>query len=82
MKQSHVVVRGDRGCFAFTGPAVSKLAADQTQMVSLDDAMFLLGALGANQQYGTTKLAHSFNEPQRVSTAHHHYDGRPESLGS
>ena len=67
-KESHVVVRGDHDCFSFTGPAVAKLASTETQMVSLDQAMFLLGGLGVHQGYGVEKLAHSFNGPQRIDT--------------
>lgn len=67
-KESHVWVRGDHDCFSFSGPAVEKLGSAETQMVSLDDAMFLLAALGVDQAYGTTKLAHSLNAPQKVAT--------------
>jgi hypothetical protein len=73
-KESHVWVRGAEDCFSFAGPAVSKLASAETQMVDLDQAMFLLAALGVEQAHGVQKLAHSLNEPVKVVT------GRPIRL--
>lgn len=70
-KESHVWVRGDEDCFSFAGPAVEKLGSAATQMVSLDDAMFLLAALGVDQGYGVQKLAHSLNEAVKVQTGRH-----------
>jgi hypothetical protein len=67
-KESHVWVRGDEDCFSFAGPGVEKLGSAETQMVSLDDAMFLLAALGVDQAYGVTKLAHSMNEAVKIQT--------------
>jgi hypothetical protein len=67
-KASHIWVRGDHDCFTFTGPAVDKLAQAEREMVGLDDAMFLLAALGVEQGYGVDKLAHSMNEPVKVVT--------------
>jgi hypothetical protein len=59
---SSVQVRaGGPDNFSFSGPAVDKLAYAQREGVSLDDAMFLLAALGVEQGYGTTKLAHSLS---------------------
>lgn len=70
-KQSHVWVRGDHDCFSFRGPGVEKLAAAEREMLSLDDAMFLLAALGVHQGYGVQKLAQALNEPVRVVTKRH-----------
>ena len=67
-KESHVVVRGDHDCFTLTGPAVEKLAHEETHNISLDQAMFLLAGLGVEQGYGVTKLAHSLNGPEHVRT--------------
>jgi hypothetical protein len=67
-KQSHVWVRGDHDCFTFTGPGVAKLASAEREMLGLDDAMFLLAALGVHQGYGVEKLGHSLNEPVKVVT--------------
>ncbi len=56
-KESHVVVRSDGQTFAFSGTPVEKLAYAERQLLSLDDAMFLLAALGTHQGYGAEKLA-------------------------
>ena len=65
-KKSHVILRGDHDCFSFSGPAVEKLAEADTQMVSLDQAMFLLAGLGVDLGQGIDKLAQSLNAAQRV----------------
>ncbi len=65
-KESHFWVRGAEDCFTFSGPAVEKLSSAETRMVTLDDAMFLMAGLGVHQGYGTQKLAHSLNAPQKV----------------
>jgi hypothetical protein len=70
-KASHVWIRGDHDCFTFTGPGVEKLAADERAMLNLDEAMFLMAALGVDQGYGVVKLGHSMNEPVKVPTKRH-----------
>lgn len=67
-KESHVWIRGDHDSFTFSGPAVEKLASDETRMVSVDDAMFLLAGLGVEQGQGVKKLAQSMRAPQKVRT--------------
>lgn len=54
--------------FSVSGPAVSKLASDETQFLSLDDTMFLLAGLGVEQSYGIKKLGEAFSnrEPALV----------------
>jgi hypothetical protein len=66
-KKSHVTVRGDHDCFTFSGPATDKLAYDETQMVSLDQAMFLLAGLGVDLEQGVNKLAQAMNSPQLIN---------------
>ena len=52
--------------FSFRGPAVEKLAHDTREFLSLPEAMFLLGGLGVNQQYGIQKLAESLSSERVV----------------
>jgi hypothetical protein len=47
---------GGYDSFSVRGFAVEKLAADERNFLSLDDTMFLLGALGADLDYVQTKL--------------------------
>lgn len=54
---SSVAVRfGGHDSFSVSGFPVEKLAADERNFLSLDDTMFLLGALGADLDYVQAKL--------------------------
>lgn len=68
LSMASVFVRSDGSTFSFEGPAISKLGAAETRFLNLDDATFLLGALGANLSYGMKKLGESYNgrEPVRI----------------
>jgi hypothetical protein len=48
---------GGSNSFSFTGMPVEKLGYDATQFLSLDDATFLLGAMGVTPKYAQEKLA-------------------------
>jgi hypothetical protein len=50
------VVGDSSGVFSFRGPAVAKIASDQTKFLSRNDAMFLGVALGAEQEFFKTAL--------------------------
>lgn len=47
--------------FTIRGPAVDKLASAEREFIGLDQAMFLLAALGVEQGHGTTKIAHAMH---------------------
>jgi hypothetical protein len=47
----------DPNCFSFSGLAVDKLAAAEREELTQDEAMFLLGGLGANLDSAQVKLA-------------------------
>jgi len=69
-KKSQVTVRSDGQVFSFSGEPVAKLAYAQREMLSLDEAMFLLAGLGTHQGYGAEKLAHAvfLEQPVRIQT--------------
>lgn len=53
-----VDIRGSgSNCFSIDGPAVEKLASDDKHFLNIDDAMFLLSALGCSPAYSGAKLA-------------------------
>jgi hypothetical protein len=53
-----VEIRGSgTNCFSIDGLAVSKLASQDRHFLNVDDAMFLLSALGASPRYAGVKLA-------------------------
>jgi hypothetical protein len=58
---------GDPNSFSFEGQLL-KVASEERQFLSLDDAMFLLAGLGVDLEYGIKKLgqAISGSEPVRV----------------
>jgi hypothetical protein len=62
------LVSGGGGTFSVRGSHVEKLAHDEREMLGIDDAMFLLAALGVEQTYGATKIAeaHMGLAPVRV----------------
>jgi hypothetical protein len=51
------LVSGGGGTYSVRGAAVEKLAHDERELLGIDDAMFLLAALGAEQDYAVKKLA-------------------------
>lgn len=63
------VVSGGGGTYSVRGAAVEKLAHDERELLGIDDAMFLLAALGAEQGYAVKKLANAMPglAPVRVS---------------
>ena len=64
-----VVVRaGGEDSFSFSGLPIQKLAAADTQYLSLDDSLFLLAGLGVDTNYGTKKLAEAVagNKPVQI----------------
>lgn len=69
---SHVQIRSDGSTFSFSGPAIEKVAQDERSFVDLDGAMFLLAALGVDQGYGVTKLAHALSgsRPETLRVGH------------
>jgi hypothetical protein len=67
---------GGSGTWSFSGPLVDKLAHDQREFLGVDDAMFLLGALGVNQAYGVKKLAQAASGMETVQVR----VGRPIKL--
>jgi hypothetical protein len=64
-KLATVTVRTDGQTFSFRGLPIEKLASEQTDFISMDDALFLLGALGTDLDYATKKLgeAAAFSRP-------------------
>jgi hypothetical protein len=68
-----VEVRGGGNSWSFSGQAVSKLASAEREMLNIDDAMFLLGALGVKQSYGIKKLAQAADgrAPVQVRVGRH-----------
>lgn len=54
---SCTVRAGGHDCFSISGPHVEKLAQEDRQFLSQDDALFLLGGLGADLQHAQLKLA-------------------------
>lgn len=68
-KFASVEVRsGGADTFSISGFPVEKLAYSEREMISLDDAMFLLSGLGVNQRYGIKKLGQAYagREPIQV----------------
>jgi hypothetical protein len=63
---SSVTLRCSGHDFALDGLAVDKLAADERQFLSQDDALFLLSGLGANLGYARSKLAEAFSTSQNI----------------
>jgi len=53
--------------FYVSGPYVDKLAYDQRNSLSIDDAMFLLAGLGVEQGFGATKLAESISASSPIA---------------
>lgn len=47
----------DPDCFSLSGPPVEKLAYAETQMLSFDDASFLLAGLGLKPEFAMNKLS-------------------------
>lgn len=73
LKHAEVVVRsGGPGSWSFSGAPVSKLAYEQTESVDIDQAMFLLAAMGVHQGFGAEKLAEAITgrAPVRIKVAH------------
>ena len=64
-KLSSVTVRSDGESFSFVGLPVDKLASDERDFLSLDDSLFLLGALGTDLDHAMRKLgeAVAFSRP-------------------
>lgn len=55
---SSVEIRaGGPDSFSLSGPAVDKLAAEDRQFLSQDDALFILGGLGLNLPHAQAKMA-------------------------
>jgi hypothetical protein len=68
-----VTVRsGGASCFSFSGMPIDKLAHDQREFLSIDDAFFLLGGLGVDPSTAATKLAQAYtwNEPVEIRVMH------------
>ena len=65
---AHIWVRSDGQVYSLEGPALDKVASDERTMVDIDQAMFLLAALGVEQGYGVTKLAEAGRgaAPERI----------------
>ena len=66
---SMVQVRcGGADSFSFSGFPVEKLASDERSFLSMDDSIFLLGALGTEMKYAQTKLgeAATWSRPVNV----------------
>jgi hypothetical protein len=62
------LVSGGGGTFSVRGTHVEKLAHDERELLGIDDTMFLLAALGVEQDYGVRKMAEALPglEPIRV----------------
>jgi hypothetical protein len=63
-----VEIRSGGSTFSISGPAVEKLASAEKSFLGINDAMFVLAALGVEQEYGIKKLAESMtcSAPVRV----------------
>lgn len=58
---AHIEIRCGGDTFTLSGPALKKVAMADRCFVDLDQAMFLLAALGVEQGHGATKLAHALH---------------------
>lgn len=63
-----IEIRSDGTSFSLQGPALDKVASADSQLIGIDDAMFLLAGLGVEQSHGISKLAEASRgqEPIRV----------------
>jgi hypothetical protein len=57
---------GGPSSFSLEGAPVEKLAYSEREMIGLDQAMFLLAALGVDQEYGTRKLGEAVGTSRPV----------------
>lgn len=66
---STVTVRSDGQTFSFQGLPIAKLASAETDFISVDDSLFLLGALGVDLDFAMRKLgqAAAFHRPIDIS---------------
>jgi hypothetical protein len=63
-----VVVRaGSDNSFTLESPYLAKIARDERSFISLDDALFLLGGLGTDLTYATSKLAEAIATQKPVT---------------
>jgi hypothetical protein len=67
MDSVHLVSAGG-ATFSLRGEQVEKLAHDEREQLSIDDTMFMLAALGVDQDYGVRKIAQAITgeAPVRV----------------
>jgi len=67
-KLASITVRSDGSTFSFAGFPIEKLAAEECEFLSMDDSLFLLGALGTDLDYAMKKLgeAVAFSRPTDI----------------
>lgn len=72
-KMASVEVRASGDSFSVRGVPLAKLAADDHEFLDQGQALFLLGALGADLSYAQTKLAEAYaaQAPRVVRVGHH-----------